>query len=50
MGRGKRVSILSIEMRNFKRFYGKHVIDLCPDPSGDKPLILIGGDNGSGKT
>ncbi|MBE3109162.1 MAG: AAA family ATPase [Acidobacteria bacterium] len=37
-------------MRNFKRFYGKHLLDLAPDASGEKPLILIGGDNGSGKT
>ena len=50
MGRWQRVSILRLEMRNFKRFYGKHVIDLCPDPCAEKPLILIGGDNGRGKT
>jgi DNA sulfur modification protein DndD len=37
-------------MRNFKRFYGNHTLDLSPDPDGQKPLILIGGDNGRGKT
>lgn len=50
MAHWKRVSILRLEMRNFKRFYGNHAVDLCPDPSAEKPLILIGGDNGSGKT
>lgn len=50
MARWKRVCILRLEMRNFKRFYGSHALDLCPDACGEKPLILIGGDNGSGKT
>jgi DNA sulfur modification protein DndD len=50
MSRWKRVSILRLEMRNFKRFYGNHALDLCPDPCGEKPLILIGADNGRGKT
>lgn len=50
MPRLKRVSIIRLEMRNFKRFYGNHAIDLSPDPNGAKPLILIGGDNGRGKT
>jgi DNA sulfur modification protein DndD len=37
-------------MRNFKRFYGYHEIDLLSQPEAGKPLILIGGDNGRGKT
>ena len=50
MPQWKRCTIKCLEMRNFKRFYGKHILDLTPDPSGKKPLILVGGDNGRGKT
>ena len=50
MPQWKRATIRCLEMRNFKCFYGKHVLDLTPNPSGDKPLILVGGDNGRGKT
>lgn len=42
--------IRSLHLSNFKRFFGEHTIDLMPDPAGYKPLILIGGDNGRGKT
>jgi|LSQX01.1.fsa_nt_gb DNA sulfur modification protein DndD len=42
--------IRSLEFANFKRFYGKHSIDLMPDTAGTQPLILVGGDNGRGKT
>lgn len=45
----KTVTISRLEMRNFKRFYGSHQLDLSPD-SDSKPLILVGGDNGRGKT
>jgi DNA sulfur modification protein DndD len=37
-------------MNNFKRFYGTHEIDLLTQPELDKTLVLIGGDNGRGKT
>ncbi len=46
----KHISIARLEMCNFKRFYGMHTIDLSTDSSGTKPIILIGGDNGRGKT
>lgn len=46
----KNIKLARVELSNFKRFYGRHVIDLLPDPSGRKPIILIGGDNGRGKT
>ncbi|MBK8099837.1 MAG: DNA sulfur modification protein DndD [Planctomycetes bacterium] len=50
MSTWKRVTIERLELRNFKRFRGKHTIDLSPSPQRNKPLILIGGDNGRGKT
>ncbi len=37
-------------MRNFRVFRGEHSLDLEPEDKRDKPLILIGGLNGSGKT
>lgn len=37
-------------MRNFRVFRGEHVLDLAPNEEPGKPLILIGGLNGSGKT
>jgi len=40
----------TLELCNFKRFYGQHSIDLMPVEGETKPLILIGGDNGRGKT
>lgn len=45
----KIVTIGQLEMRNFKRYYGTHTLDLRPE-SEEKPLILIGGDNMRGKT
>ena len=45
-----RVTLSRLEMWNFKRFYGAHSLDLRPDPSTGKPIVLIGGDNGRGKT
>jgi len=46
----KHLSISRLELTNFKRFYGSHSIDLLSQPDLEKPLILIGGDNGRGKT
>jgi len=50
MSQWKHISIAKLTMTNFKRFYGKHEIDLLTKPELDKNLILIGGDNGRGKT
>lgn len=50
MSQWKHISVARLELRNFKRFYGTHALDLLPDHEGNKPLILIGGDNGRGKT
>lgn len=44
------LSIARLELTNFKRFYGNHSLDLLSQPDLGKPLILIGGDNGRGKT
>jgi len=44
----KEITLLLLEMNNFKRFYGHHRLDLLPETQ--KPLILIGGNNGRGKT
>lgn len=49
MSQWRHITIDRIEVRNFKRFYGTHGIDVRPI-SDAKPLILIGGDNGRGKT
>jgi DNA sulfur modification protein DndD len=46
----KHISIARLKMTNFKRFYGTHEIDLISQPDLGKPLVLIGGDNGRGKT
>ena len=39
-------------VENFGPFFGKHIIDLKPNSTGDKkkPIILFGGKNGVGKT
>jgi len=42
--------ITKLVMRNFRVFRGEHVLDLAPNEEPGKPLILIGGLNGSGKT
>lgn len=42
--------ITKLVMRNFRVFRGEHTLDLEPEPQTGKPLILIGGLNGSGKT
>lgn len=42
--------ITKLVMRNFRVFRGEHTLDLDPGEQKGKPLILIGGLNGSGKT
>jgi len=44
------ISIARLSITNFKRFYGTHEIDLLTEPELGKTLVLIGGDNGRGKT
>jgi len=46
----RNLNISKLEMMNFKRFYGHHSLDLLTDPEADKNLILIGAENGMGKT
>ena len=46
----RNLNISKLEMMNFKRFYGHHSLDLLTDPDNDKNLILIGAENGMGKT
>ncbi len=46
----RHLNIVRLEMMNFKRFYGHHSLDLLTDPDEGKTLVLIGGDNGRGKT
>ncbi len=50
MSQWKHISIACLKMTNFKRFYGQHEIDLISQPDLGKHLVLIGGDNGRGKT
>lgn len=41
----------SLKIGNFRVYRGEHEIDLMPeDPNGQKPIILFGGLNGTGKT
>jgi len=42
--------INKLVMRNFRVFRGEHTLDLEPESNTGKPVILIGGLNGSGKT
>ena len=46
----KHIAITRLEVNNFKRFYGQHGLDLRSHPDIDKPIVLIGGNNGTGKT
>jgi predicted ATP-binding protein involved in virulence len=44
------LNIAKLEMMNFKRFHGYHSLDLLSEPEIKKNLILIGAENGMGKT
>lgn len=46
----RNLNIAKLEMMNFKRFYGYHSMDLLSEPENNKTLILIGAENGMGKT
>lgn len=46
----KQITLECIKLHNFKRFYGSHEVDLRTRPEDGKPIVLIGGDNGRGKT
>lgn len=46
----RNLNIAKLEMMNFKRFYGHHSLDLFSEPERDKNLVLIGAENGMGKT
>jgi len=50
MPQWKHVTIARLSMTNFKRFYGTHEIDLLTEPDLGQTLVLVGGDNGRGKT
>jgi len=50
MPQWRHITIARLSMTNFKRFYGTHEIDLLTEPELGKTLVLIGGDNGRGKT
>jgi DNA sulfur modification protein DndD len=43
------VKVRTLALRNFKAFHGEHRLDL-PDVGPDRPLYLVGGLNGAGKT
>lgn len=43
-------TITKLELMNFKRFFGRHEIDLSTQPREGKTVVLIGGENGRGKT
>jgi DNA sulfur modification protein DndD len=45
----RQLSISKLEMHNFRRFRGHHELALTTNPP-EKTLVLIGGDNGRGKT
>lgn len=42
--------ITKLIMRNFRVFRGEHTLELSPNEEPGKPIVLIGGLNGSGKT
>lgn len=43
-------TITKLELMNFKRFCGRHEIDLSTNPTEGKTIVLVGGENGRGKT
>ena len=43
--------IKRLRVENFGPFMGEHCLDLMPSPLAErKPIVLVGGENGSGKT
>lgn len=40
----------SLRLVNFGLYGGEHRFDLAPEPDGQKPLVLVVGHNGAGKT
>lgn len=42
--------IKQLKLRNFGLFSGEHCFNLSPDPNGEKPVVLVRGHNGGGKT
>lgn len=50
MSRRKRLTINRLEFSNFKRFYGVVRLELSTDPEAGRSIILIGAENGRGKT
>jgi len=43
------VILEELTLHNFCAFGGRHTLDLAP-PSDSKPIVLVGGMNGAGKT
>lgn len=39
-----------LHLRDFGIYGGRHAFDLAPDPEGGKPIVLVEGHNGAGKT
>ncbi len=46
----KHITLCRLEVNNFKRFFGWHSLDLTSEPDLEKPIVLVGGNNGSGKS
>ena len=42
------MKLVSMQMRNWRSFYGDNALEFSTDP--DKPVTLILGSNGAGKT
>lgn len=40
----------SLRLSNFGLYGGEHRFDLAPEPAGQKPVVLVVGHNGAGKT
>jgi DNA sulfur modification protein DndD len=50
MSRRKRLTINRLEFSNFKRFYGTVRLELTTDPDAGRSIVLVGAENGRGKT